>query len=71
MLKPIKSIEIFPQLKGKYDAIERFPDELTELVKSYIHTGKTTIRIYEDQSFMDKVWKVCDRYNIRCQRYVC
>jgi hypothetical protein len=66
----IKSIEIFPQLTGEYDSISTFPSELTELIFEYIEDNKITVRIRSTHSFMKKVYNVCDKYNIRCQKYI-
>jgi hypothetical protein len=66
----IKSIEIFPQLTGEYDSIEKYPNELLDLVEEYIEENKITIKVKSNHSFMEKIYNVCDKYNIRCQRYI-
>lgn len=66
----IKSIEIFPQLIGRYDAVERLPIELFELIYEYIEDNKITVRIKSDYSFMENIYNICDKYNIRCQKYI-
>jgi hypothetical protein len=67
----IKSLEIFPDIFGKYDSIEKFPEELMDLVEEHIQENKITIRIkFESYVFMKKVYDVCDKYNIRCQKYI-
>jgi hypothetical protein len=71
MNKNIKSLEIFPDIFGKYDSIEKFPAELIELVEEHIQENKITIRIkHESFNFMNKVYNICDKYNIRCQKYI-
>lgn len=70
MNKRIKSIEIFPDIFGKYDSIEKFPEELIDLVEEYIFENKITIRIKSEFTFMKKVYNVCEKYNIRCQKYI-
>jgi methyl coenzyme M reductase subunit D len=67
----IKSIEIFPDIFGKYDSIEKFPEELMDLVLEHVQENKITIRIKnESLSFMKKVYEICDKHNIRCQKYI-
>jgi hypothetical protein len=67
----IKSLEIFPDIFGKYDSIEKFPAELIDLVEEHIQENKITIRIkHESLSFMKKVYELCENYNIRCQKYI-
>lgn len=71
MNRNIKSLEIFPDIFGKYDSIEKFPEELMDLVEEHIQENKITIRIkFESYVFMKKVYDVCDKYNIRCQKYI-
>lgn len=67
----IKSLEIFPDIFGKYDSIEKFPEELIDLVQEHINENKITISVkYESFTFMRKVYDVCEKYNIRCQKYI-
>lgn len=70
MNKRIKSIEIFPQITGEYDSIEKYPIELLDLVEEYIQEKKITIKVKATHSFMEKIYNVCDKYNIRCQKYI-
>jgi hypothetical protein len=69
--RKIKSIEIFPNIFGnKYQSIKEFPVELLELIKGYESENNLTIRIYSNIDFMEKVYDVCFKYDIRCQRYI-
>jgi hypothetical protein len=69
--KKVKSLEIFPDIFGKYDSIEKFPAELLEMVEEHIQENKITIRIkFESYVFMKKVFDLCEKYNIRCQKYI-
>jgi hypothetical protein len=71
MNNKIKSIEIFPDIFGKYDTIEKFPEDLIFLVEEYIQENKITIRIKnESLTFMRKVFELCEKHNIRCQKYI-
>lgn len=63
----IKSIEIFMtpnDLKWKHPNI-------FSKVEGFIDYDKTTVRINSKNiEFMENVYDVCDKENIRCQRYI-
>jgi hypothetical protein len=67
MYNKVKSIEIFPTEAGRF---EYMPKNLLDKVYPYIREDKTTIRVHADLNTLEEIYFLCDRYNIRCQKYL-
>jgi hypothetical protein len=67
MYSKIKSVEIFPTDAGVF---EYMPRKLLDKVYPYIKEDKATIRIYADLATLKDIYNLCDKYNVRCQKYI-